>query len=89
MSARRSNPSRSSTPPTGTPTSEADKSGPILEGIQADDGGPKHERPRTEPPRLPDPPKAPDPFVRDPECAELHRHRPNCDCKGDARKPIE
>ncbi len=47
-----------------------------------------------EPPPLPAAPKpapaapAPVPFFRDPECAELNRHRPNCDCKGDARKPI-
>jgi hypothetical protein len=27
-------------------------------------------------------------FERDPLCAEQGRHRPNCDCKGDARKPI-
>lgn len=35
------------------------------------------------------PAKAPERSYRDPQCAEMGRHRPNCDCVGDARKPIE
>ncbi len=37
--------------------------------------------------KIPEPIKV-DPFFRDPECHEQGRHRANCNCKGDARKPI-
>lgn len=36
----------------------------------------------------PAPPAPPERSYRDPECAELARHRPNCDCAGEMRKPI-
>lgn len=45
------------------------------------------------PPRAPTPAPLPPPpvavkFARDPACASLDRHRPSCDCKGEARKRI-